>query len=315
MASIADVYPPEIWAMESLGVLRNTLVMARLVHRDFENEVASKGDKVNTRKPVEGTAKTWTGQSDTTGLANDEIEVQLPTANAISITLDTLKYTAFLAEDVPATMSIKDIREEFIVPYIGPIAEAVDDDIMTEFCSTSSSDVASSAIDRVADGTVGANAALDEDDIVAARKDLNTNKCPFTGRVIVLGTDHEADLLKSALFVQADQSGSTEALVNANLGRKFGFDFYMSQNVPTADDTDSTPQSLAFHRNAIALVTRPLLQPGEGLGVRSAVQSMDNVGIRVTAGYDIRWKGVVMSFDMLYGVQLLDNLYACIINP
>jgi len=301
--------------MESLDVLRNTLVMARLVHRDFEDEVASKGDKVNTRKPVEGTAKTWTGQSATTGLANDEIEVQLPTANAISITLDTLKYTAFLAEDVPASMAIKDIREEFIVPYIGPIAEAVDDDIMTEFCSASSSDVAGGAIDRVASATVGANAAMDEDDVIAARKDLNTNKCPFMKRIIVLGTDHEADLLSSDLFVAADSSGSTEALVNANLGRKFGFDFYMSQNVPTADDTDSTPQSLAFHRNAIALVTRPLLNPGDGLGVRSAVQSMDNVGIRVTAGYDIRWKGVVMSFDMLYGVQLLDELYACIINP
>lgn len=315
MPPINTIYPPEIWAMESLDVLRNQLVMARLVHRDFENEVANRGDKVKTRKPTKLTAKAWTGQSQTTGLANDETEVELLSANEIDVLLDTLRYTSFLVEDRDAATSIKDLREEFIIPAIDPIAEAVDDDIMTEFTSASSVDVDGNALTSVAATTVGNNDPLSEDDVVEGRKQLNTSKCPFTGRNIVLGTDHEADLLRSALFVQADQSGSTEALVNANLGRKFGFDFWMSQNVPTAADTGSTPQSIAFHKNALALVTRPLLNPGEGLGVQSAVQELDGVGIRVTSSYEMRYKGVVMSFDVLYGVQLLDAAYACVLNP
>ena len=320
MAAVNTIYPPEIWAMESLNVLRDQLVMARLVHRNFESDVAQRGDTVKTRKPVKLTARDWTGQSQTTGLANDETSVELLNANELDILLDTLKYTSFLVEDRDAAISIKDLREEFIVPAIDPIAQAVDDDIMSEFCGQSSSDFASNPVGVVAAGATHAGTAMDDGDIVAARKAMNVNQCPFDGRNIVLSTQHESDCLNTAIFVQADQSGSTDALTNANLGRKFGFDIYMSQNVPlwvpdTTNPTATLNQSLAFHRNALALVTRPLAAVGGGLGAVSATQSLDGVGIRVTSSYESRYKGVVMSFDCLYGVQLLDENFAAIICP
>ena len=38
---------------EGLAILEENMVMANLVHRDFENEIAKFGDVVNTRKPGE----------------------------------------------------------------------------------------------------------------------------------------------------------------------------------------------------------------------------------------------------------------------
>ena len=48
-----DAYVPELWAQEGLAILEENMVMANLVHRDFENEIAKFGDVVNTRKPGE----------------------------------------------------------------------------------------------------------------------------------------------------------------------------------------------------------------------------------------------------------------------
>jgi hypothetical protein len=48
-----DAFVPELWAFEGLMQLEELMVIANLVHRDFENEVASFGDVVNTRRPGE----------------------------------------------------------------------------------------------------------------------------------------------------------------------------------------------------------------------------------------------------------------------
>lgn len=294
-------------------VLRDTLVMARLVHRDFSREIATAGDTIHTRRPQKLAARKWTGQSGSD--ANSQIEVDNLNAKDLSIALDTLVYTAFLAEDRDEAISIKSLREEFLIPAMDPIAQRVDDDIMTEFCSHGSSDVDGNAVTLIAYDTVGEGADMNEDDIIEAREQLFTSQCPQAGRMLVLSAGHEADCLRSNLFVQADQSGSTEALINGRLGRKFGFDIYVTQNVPTAYDTDGTGQSLAFHRNALAFVNRPLGAIPGSLGAQSAYQSIDDISLRVTAAYDIRYKGVTVSFDILYGVQLLDANLAKIINP
>jgi hypothetical protein len=314
MALVSSVYPPEIWSMESLLVLRDRLVMARLVHRNFENEVASKGDQVHTRKPVMMTAKAWAGQTGTD--AGETIMVENPNAKNLTITLDTMIYTAFIMEDRDSSTSIKELREEFLVPAMVPIAQRVDDDIMTEYTSTASTDVNGSAISGIADDTVGGGTAIDTDDILAARKQLLTNQCPLDGEMsFVVCPKHEKELLATALFHQADQRGSTETLTNAILGRAFGFNFYTSQNVPDAVDTDTTEQSLAFHRNALALVTRPLDRVQDGYGAQSAYSSLDGLSVRVVSAYEPRHKGVTVSFDLLYGVQLLDSKLGVIVNP
>lgn len=63
--------------------------------------------------------------------------------------------------------------------------------------------------------------------------------------------------------------------------------------------------NLAFHRDAIALVSRPLALPMSG-NVSAAMVSANNVGMRVTMAYDPYKQGTIVTMDMLMGVAILE---------
>lgn len=69
------------------------------------------------------------------------------------------------------------------------------------------------------------------------------------------------------------------------------------------------PNSLAFHRNGIALVTRNLELP---MGAaKAAIASANGLGVRVVYDYDSKTKTDAVSFDIIYGIKELDeNLLA-----
>ena len=61
--------------------------------------------------------------------------------------------------------------------------------------------------------------------------------------------------------------------------------------------------SMAFHKNAIALVTRPLAPTQSGN--KSATMSMNGLSVRATWGYSLDTKSDTISFDLLCGVKTL----------
>ena len=63
----------------------------------------------------------------------------------------------------------------------------------------------------------------------------------------------------------------------------------------------------AFHRNAIALISRPLALPAQGVGALSAVVNMNGVGLRVTITYDGKAQGHRVTVDLLAGIKVLDQ--------
>lgn len=68
-------------------------------------------------------------------------------------------------------------------------------------------------------------------------------------------------------------------------------------------------QNLAFHKNAFALVTRPLETP---LGAAKAeVINYNGMSLRVVYGYDMQKKADIVSIDMLCGVKTLTPELAC----
>lgn len=65
------------------------------------------------------------------------------------------------------------------------------------------------------------------------------------------------------------------------------------------------PNSVAFHRNGLAMVTRNLALP---MGAANAsIASADGLGVRVVYGYDMNTKTDTVSFDILYGIAKLDD--------
>ena len=78
----------------------------------------------------------------------------------------------------------------------------------------------------------GLSPANAKDYVLDAREKLNVNKAPVDGRQLVMAPTRETAMLKTDLFLKANERGDGgTALENATLGRILGFDTYMCQNV------------------------------------------------------------------------------------
>lgn len=281
------ILTPDIIAREALMVLRNNAVMANLVHRDYsEDFVGAVGDTITVRKPATFVADEYAGS----------INVQDATESAVSVVMNKHLDVSFAVTSKQMTMDISDFSKQLLEPAMQAFADKIDKMLIA---------LESEATSRHAhtDGVIAPA------DLIAARKFLTAKAAPLTDRRFVVGADAEADLLGNELFVSAEKVGDAgTALREASLGRKFGMDCYVDQNI--AKNGNYTP-SIAFHKNAMALVTRPLALP-QG-AAKSAIMNYDGFGLRVVYGYDINTKTDTISIDMLCGVKLLDdNLIAVV---
>lgn len=281
------ILTPSIIAKEALMVLRNNAVMANLVHRDYSNEFAAVGDTITIRKPATFVAKEFD--------ASHGIDIQDATEGSVPVVMDKHLDVSFAVTTKEMSLDIANFSEQFLVPAMQAFADKVDSYLLG---------LEASVTNRVPhDSGVIAPA-----DMIAARKFLTKNAAPLTDRRFVIGAEAEADLLGSNLFTSAEQVGDEgTALREASLGRKYGMDIYVDQNIAK---TTYTP-SIAFHKNAFALVTRTPAMP---LGAaKAATVNYDGFGLRVVYGYDMDKKTDTVSIDMLCGVKLLDNKLAAVV--
>jgi len=290
------ILTPQIIAREALMVLRNNAVLSKLVHRDYSDEfVAGVGDTITIRKPASFEAKEFSGN----------IVVQDATESGVPVKMDKHLDVSFAVTSKEMTLDIADFSEQLLVPAMQAFADKIDKYIIG---------LEEGITNRVHfDGTQAM-----QDVVIDARKYLTDAAAPLTDRHFVYGSQIEADLLKTDLFVSAERVGDEgTALREASLGRKFGMDFYVDQNIAektvgTGDDAVTYTPAIAFHKNAIALVTRPLELP---LGAsQSAIVNYDGFGLRVVYGYDQNSKTDTVSIDMLCGVKLIDKNLAAVVS-
>ena len=65
--------------------------------------------------------------------------------------------------------------------------------------------------------------------------------------------------------------------------------------------------NFAFHRNAVALVCRPLALPMQGTGARAGIANFNGLSMRVVLTYDGNKQGTLVTLDTLLGIQVLDQ--------
>lgn len=274
---------PDIIAREALMVLRNNAVMANLVHRDYSDEFANGvGDTITIRKPATFAAKEYNGA----------IEVQDATEAGIPVKMDKHLDVSFAVTSKQLSMSIEDFSAQLLVPAMQAFADKIDQYLLGLKTDITNSVPATETV---------------QNDVVDARAYLTKSAAPLADRRFVYGSDLETKLLKTDLFVSAEKVGDEgTALREASLGRKYGMDFYVDQNADTAG-----VDGIAFHKNAFALVTRPLALP---MGAANAeIVNYDGFGLRVVMGYDLDKKTDTVSIDMLCGVKTLNKDLAAVI--
>lgn len=284
---------PDVIAASALATLYNTIVLAGLVFRDYDADFNGHvGDTITVRVPTTFTANEYA--------RNVGIVVQNATESGIPVTLDTILDVSFAVTSEDMALEVSDFETQLVRPAMEAIAQDVDARLAEALIVQAQTAHASSPITGayVGDGTTTPNKAWRD-----ARAILGRNKLPFASRYVVLSPEAVSDALGDELLVRADQSGSTDGLRDASLGRKFGFETYESQVFGSGAGERGEADGVAFHRDAVSLVSRTLEVPmGVGAGQASA-SGYKGLGLRVVKQYDLDQKQDVVSIDTLIGVQ------------
>lgn len=294
---------PSVIARRALATLYNSTVFAALVHRDYDADFNGKvGDTLTIRKPATFEAKVFSRGSG--------IELQDATESSTTVALDTLLDVSFAVTSEELSLKIDDFATRLLNPAMEAIVQGVDGRL------------AEKLVDAAESGSGGGTSTWSSSKPssvfvgeTGARAKLGRAKAPTTDRYAVLSSEAAGVALTEELIVAADKSGWTDALREGSVGRLFGFDTYESQvlgygNLGTVGTDAGQADGVAFHRDAVALVTRTLDKPDGISDSQVAVQNYKGLGLRVVKAYDITKKQDVISVDFLLGLSSLRPSWA-----
>ena len=376
-----ELLTPQIVAREALIRLKGNLALANEVYRDYSQDFAQVGDTVTVRKPATFVADEFEASVNLQEIGEKKVPVKMDTHLDVSVEATTKEMT----------MDIKNFGTQVLDGAMLAIAEGINNKI---------AEVGSQQIPFFT-GVAGTTPNTLKLGFTDPMKEMNINKVPNNNRKSFFDPVAQAELLQVSTVVEADKSGSTQALREASMGRIMGFNTYMDQAIKThtagaytaladvtvtavshdsgdynkslltlesdaggSEDTvlagdlltvdghqyvvisDSSAaasgvisgvevyphfhedaaadlsdedvtfadvtagghvSNLAFHTNAIALVSRPLEIPmgKDGNSAYTAVDPNTGLSVRTVMDYDISSKKSVISFDSLFGAKTI----------
>lgn len=215
MANTLTAVIPQLLA-QGLMALRENAIMPLLVNRDLEGMAARKGATIDVPIPSAITAVAVTPGP--TPPATADIA---PTS--VPIPLDQWFEAPFYLTDQDVMEAMDGTIPMEASEAIKALANNVDVFIMNLFPGIYSQ--------AGTPGTVPF--ATDTTDATDMRKLLHNTLAPPGDRRVVLDPDAEANALNLRAFQDASWSASAEAIMNGNLNRKLGFQWFMDQNAPS----------------------------------------------------------------------------------
>ena len=264
-----DNFIPELWHANLLEQWENEKVFAGIVDRSYEG-TASRGNTVHITGVVPPTIKDYKANSRTTSA--DAI-----TDTGVDLLINQEKSFDFYVDDVDAVQAAGALS-----PYTDAAANALIEDADKFIASMLITNGTAMSGTTPTTGNDAFNLVRN------ARKELNKNKAPSAGRVLVANAEFEGLLLGAdSKLTNVDTSGDNMGLRNATVGGLLGFRVLTSNNLPAS----SSPQFVAFHPSAAAYVSQ--IDKIEAL--RANDKFADRVrGLHVYGGKVVRATGVVV---------------------
>lgn len=230
-----DAFIPEVWARYTVAILEKYMVAGRLVHRDFEAEVASFGDTVNTRRPSTFTVD----RKDD----NDEISTQDVSATNIPVVLNMHPYVSFIIKDGEASLSMESLVERHLDGAVKAMAEFIDGSVTGQY--------AQFVKDGQVGGKLGSLSTTNYQQYLTEVGEVMDNlNVPSDGRNILVTPHTKALFLQNQTLVGADQRGRLSALERADLGMIYGFQHYMTQSMRSVAAADVTSSAFLVNNAA-----------------------------------------------------------------
>jgi hypothetical protein len=201
-----------------LTVLRKRLQLAKIVAHDYQGEAAQKNEVITVplHKPKTATAVTPATTPPTPSDASPD---------SVSIALDQWQHTDAKLTD--KDMMQIDANENFIPGELDAAMNGLAEAINTQLWTN-----AEKFYGYV--GTAGTTPfASNSDIIVDARNVLGQQRAPMDQRVGMLNFAAEAKALKLGELKNVYQTGKTDTIIEGQLGRFFGADWYTDDDVKT----------------------------------------------------------------------------------
>jgi len=214
---MADVLlTPQVITDEALRILHNNIVLTKKVSRQYDDSFAKSGSKIGQtlkiRKPVQ-----FTVRSGSTASLQDVVETSQ------DLTVSTLKGIDWDFDDVDLAMTIDDFSSRYLRPAMARLASELDYSVYAGIYKSVANAVGTpGTVPSAALTFLQAGQKLDE--FAAPRDDL---------RHMILNPAAQAatvDGLKG-LFQSSDRIASQYE--RGMMGQGLGWNFWMSQNVPT----------------------------------------------------------------------------------
>ncbi len=209
-------------AREALPILESNLVFPALIYKDYSEDFSKQGDTIQVRKPPVYNASEFDGEIDIQDINEGEVLVKLDKIADVSVELTAKEMT----------LNAEDFTKQVIEPAMVALAEKINADGLALY-----KDIANVY------GTAGQTPST-LSDLAGGAKVLNDNKSPLVGRSGVWNTEAIANFQVLPALVNAEKSGSTDALREGSIGRVFGVDHYFSQQIP--EHTAGTFSGSAF---------------------------------------------------------------------
>ncbi len=231
MTNQLDAIIPKILARGMLS-FRETSFMPRIVNANLSAESAQKGDSIDVMIPGDITV-----EDVVPGIVPPD--VPSTTANVKTISLDRWKKVSFYLSD--KDMMQIDADQHFIPFQMQEAVAALAGEVNKSFFELSG--FAGNFIGRPGNTLFSAAAADANEDYgninpaLLARKILTQNKAPKSGRYAVIGYEEEANAIALPQFADAEKSGDSGVRLDGEIGRKYGINWFSSDNIQTLSST------------------------------------------------------------------------------
>lgn len=246
-------YTPAQAAEVAAKLAGQDALLSALVSRNYQDELLGGGKggaPVSIKMPTTLIARERGIDDVTSSIILDEITESRETFN-----LDRIhNYSAVPLSEQDLTLELTDFAGQVLAPQTEAIVDALEHKLATALL----------AVPLTTDLGVAFNKADPIPFFTALRKRLRDNGVAAANLNLVVGTAIYAALLDAKAITDVSESGSTEALREAGVGKIRGFQIVESTRVPE-------DEILAFHRDAVTLITRaPVVPQGASFGASIA---------------------------------------------
>jgi hypothetical protein len=274
-------FQPEVWSSSILVNLRNALVYASLLNRDYEGNISSAGDTVHIVDFGAPSVRNYT--------KNADISWDLLTDAERTLVVDQGDYFAFTVDDIDRRQSLGGFVEQATSDAANALAEAMEIYIEAALVAGGTS---------LGSQAVAAAAELYDEVFIPARTALNRAKAPRSGRWAVINPEMGAYLLKDARFLSAaDAADGGMALREGAIGRIAGFEVMESNNVSDGTTVNDSVRAIFGHSSGATMAQQIVetealrLQDQFGDGVRG----LNLYGVKVTRATMLQVADVTLS--------------------